>query len=482
MSLKKSYQDWHNHPKHSHAHWSSFIAISILVSLFIINQINLTYNPEYSFTVDKTEAASLTSAVLTPSDFVYQGYYDVQTYGNDTSYMAYLTHRYVNGELRFLTMTHRGVIHEFKIVDKSFGEKITVLTNQWDLSSTGALRDFQGIWFNSETNRLWVTSSADYTVYYNNAHITMMTLGNSGSITNVKKVDLTGIPEKRMYGGCQRVPSYFRTQLGGEYVCGWGGYTSLVAQAGGASIGPTMYAIPDPELVSNGGSVTPRVLLDTVTSRGERKTIPVNYFDGGDSRQHPPSRPTDPPLATADWLSPSSNGNGWMVWGDSYYNTGMWIETASKQGFVSIASLGKGYTWYCSSTLCYDDRQYEMHIWNPNRLDDGILTRPDSMTELVVPRRDGTCLWIGNVPSCNISGATYDSVSGKVYMIGFPLGPDVYTGRMYVYDVNGGGGASVPPTPTVTPVDAVVSVWSSPSAITGSSTCANNRQTRTAKR
>ena len=96
------------------------------------------------------------------------------------------------------------------------------------------------------------------------------------------------VPQKRVYGGCQAVPTSLVAQLGGPYVCGWGGYTSLVMNGGNASIGPTMYAIPDPDTIADGATSVPvRVVLDAAnaqTNRGVRKTIPLNYFDGGDTR------------------------------------------------------------------------------------------------------------------------------------------------------------------------------------------------------
>jgi hypothetical protein len=357
--------------------------------------------------------------------------------------MAYLTHRYVGSDLRFLTLNVHGVLDEISLSGKSYGDGINTITNKWDLTGTGALSNFQGLWFNAETNRLWVTSSGDYTNVFVPAHVTMMTLNDNGSVSNVKHVNIGAIPEKRVYGGCQRIPAAYRASLGGEYVCGWGGYTSLVGQAGGASMGPTMYAIPDPETFAAGGTMTVRTLLDTSgNNRGLRATIPLNYFDGGDRdasgnlRLNPTTPPTLPPSPLGSWLSPNAQGLGWFVWGDSYYNNGMWISTPTKQGFVMIAALGTGKCWYMNSTLHFDGRTQELHIWDPAKLANGPLTRPDSMSELVIPGRViGS--WEGNVPQRNISGATFDPYSSRMYLVSYPDGPSIYTGRLYVYQVNG---------------------------------------------
>jgi len=179
------------------------------------------------------------------------------------------------------------------------------------------------------------------------------------------------------------------------------------------------------------------VLLDAAPgTRGVRRTLPINYFDGGDPRPNPSSPPTVPPLTSANWLSPAADGVGWMVWGDSYYNNAVWINGPNKQGFVAIAALGKGKVWYQESTLHFDDRQYELHIWDAASLTRGPATRPTSMTELIVPRGINPLTWDGDVTSANISGVTFDSTTSRLYAVGFPLGSDVYTGRLYVYSVN----------------------------------------------
>src|SRR5690606_18938132 len=105
---------------------------------------------------------------------------------------------------------------------------------------------FHGIWYEQAKNRLWITSATDYTNETIPARVTLVELGDGGSVRLLKQFFLDK-PAKRVYGGCQAVPASLVAQIGGPYVCGWGGYTSLVMQGGGASIGPTMYAIPDPD-------------------------------------------------------------------------------------------------------------------------------------------------------------------------------------------------------------------------------------------
>lgn len=390
-------------------------------------------------------AAPAFAQVLKPSDVAYQGYYDIQTFGNNTSFMRDLTVRYVNGQQRFLTLTHTGVLQEF-VLPGSFGQKITAVMRSWSLPD---LKAHNGIWFEQSKNRLWIVSSEDYTTTYTQAHVTLVTLNDNGTVSVIGRWNLANVPEKRVYGGCQ--PSPVST---GKYVCGWGGYTSLVAQGGGASMGPTMYEIDEPTSLASGGTLAVRTLLDASSSRGVRKTLPVNYFDGGDPRANPPTRPTIAPVVTAQWLSPNAQGQGWMVWGDSYYNTGMLIPG---RGFAMVMAGCKGSCWYQSSNLEYDGRQFELHIWDPSTLTQGPLTRPTSMTELQLPfgagmtSEGGKYKWGGNTATGNISGATYDATTQRIYMAGYPLGSDIYTGRIYVFQLTSGTSQPAPQGDSVAP-------------------------------
>lgn len=359
----------------------------------------------------------------------YEGYLEVRTNGNDSTWGQALTHRYVDGELRLLTIVLGGRLHEFRVAGAKPGSVVTEASATWDLGPTDALNNFNGIWFEQAKNRLWITSAEDYTSENHQARVTLVALGADGKAVRLKTFRLN-VPAKRVYGGCNAVPASLVAQMGGPYVCGWGGYTSLVEQGGGASIGPTMYAIPDPDTIADGATARARTILDASGNRGVRRTIPVNYFDGGDTRQNPPTRPTSPPARSANWLSPAKDGLGWMVWGDSYYNTGTWIGTT----YVAVASLCKGSCWYQSSTLAFDGRQFELHAWNGAGLGKDRLRRPDAMFEMNLPRGNER-VWGGNIPTGNIGGATYDETTGRLFMLGFPLGSDDYTGRLYSFVV-----------------------------------------------
>ena len=88
-----------------------------------------------------TRAQSQT--VLQPSDVVYEGFRNVQPNGPSSTYGKALTHRYVNGDLRFLTLSHDGTLMEFSIGSTGIGGTIGSTTATWQLPD-GMVDDFTG--------------------------------------------------------------------------------------------------------------------------------------------------------------------------------------------------------------------------------------------------------------------------------------------------------------------------------------------------
>jgi hypothetical protein len=206
-----------------------------------------------------------------------------------------------------------------------------------------------------------------------------------------------------------------------------------------------MYGIREPTTAPSGTNLTAVTILDVhhpnpknasdKETRGARVTIPQNYYDGGSNETNGPNepRPSYPPLPGARSLSPRPDGNGWMVWGDSYFNTGMTVPG----GFMAIASVCKGKCWYATSTLHSDSRQFELHYWPSAALDAtgaNPWREPATMTELVVPAGRQFGPVNGNGLSCNLEAAFV--TNGKMYAVGWALGPDGYTNRVFVWTLN----------------------------------------------
>ena len=358
-----------------------------------------------------TPGRAQSPTLLTPDDFTYQGAYMVALNGDNSTYGQGLASRHVNGELRFLHLALNGRLDEFRL-PAALGGKVSTPIRSWDLRHTGALDDLDGIWFEDGKNRLWITSATDYTSDYEAAHIYTMTLNDNGTVANLRSMRLKNIPERRVYGGVQPSPI-----PGCAYVAGWGGYTSLVMNAGNASVGPTMYCVPEPESVASGATVSAKVVLDAAdyqSHRGVRKTLPLNYYDGGDPRPNPATPPTSLPEKSAGWLSPNKQGLGWMVMSDSYYNTGMWIDTGAKRGFVMVLSACGGKCYYMSSSVWSEKRVFEWHIFDPAKLGSNPRLTPASMAEFTLPDRSPDPM-SGNTTVRNIGAATY--ADGSIYLI-----------------------------------------------------------------
>src|SRR3989338_2949227 len=98
MGLKQSYEDWHNHPKHPHVHWATFISISVIAVFFITNQINLTYNPDFGLGVQTTEAQALPTRLIQQADLIHQGSFTLPDTLNTVGNIGF---GYVQGRLAF---------------------------------------------------------------------------------------------------------------------------------------------------------------------------------------------------------------------------------------------------------------------------------------------------------------------------------------------------------------------------------------------
>jgi hypothetical protein len=396
--------------------------------------------------------------------FTYLGYYDVAIAGGDNVYGQGLTHRYVDGDLRFLTLEYPGVLKEWSIAGLQFGDAVSMPTNRWPEIWNGPMGmsgHFFGLWWEEAARRLWTVQAIDYNAKVEPVRLFTRTLNDDGTIASLHgPVGLQGLNAKHVYGGVQAVPLWFQQQYRtGAYVCGWGGYTSLLLQGGGASLGPTMYAIPDPSDYDASTEIPARAvttLMDcssgtgssdwyssgqpTNFDRGVRLTDPINYFEGGDRRHNPSSAPTGPPEPDAHWLSPAPDGLGRWVWGDSYYNTGCWIDTPDLHAFVAVASLGAGKCWYGTSTLHFDRRVFELHVFDPVHLGEAAQGRrpawnvkPVKIIQLALDPL-GFPPPAGNSPQRNVAGATFDSASGRLYLHGRDV--DGKKGRLYVYAVH----------------------------------------------
>ena len=408
--------------------------------------------------------------ILSAADFTYLGYYDQILVGANSPYVQALAHRYVNGELRFLTIENGGPaawLYEWTVTGLNFGGATAAVSNNWltpwnnDQNING---NYFGLWWDEAGNRLWSTHTIDYgsPIDYYPTNIYTRTLNADGSVSNVKHVSLAGISSKRAFGGACAVPLWFQQKyLVGPYAVGFGGYTSLMAQASTCSMGSALFALGDPATAANHADVPFTTLADHIggvsdtdwystgkpnaKERGLRLNVPINYMDKGDPRQNPTTAPTVPPVPDAQWLSPAPDGVARWTWGDNYWNTLNWIDGPTKQGVIAVGTFLTGKCWYGNAHLNADGKAFELHVFDPAHLGEVALgtrqpwqVQPVAMIPLTLPGLGSNESPGGPVQSA--CGATYDPIGKRLYILGASAGETEPSGahrnRLYVYQVN----------------------------------------------
>jgi hypothetical protein len=388
-------------------------AIFLAMIIAIVPEISLAQSKE---AVEKPSPADDQRRLLETGDFVYEGSYAMR--GTDDVFGQGLTHRYVDGKLRLIYLTHAGGQPNLNMpveieLPSQFGSPV-ILVNDWPhyrdfwISWSNAI-SHSSLWWEESEQRLWSTSGFDYpqggipldatAVIYTRR----LPAGGGACFDHSGWFGVEGIGQRAMWGKVQRVPEWYQKEHGvGPYISLSGGYSSLMAQGLGPSLGPFFVFLPslhdnykpmksyvdrynvpakDVKIVADMRYGTRNADWYSVGfekrsfDRGVRVTPVENYFDAGDKRINPSSAPTGPPEKTAGWLSPPNvvskdpDGYGRWTWGDSYRDTGNWIDnqegTQAKHGIVLLASLNKGRCWYQSSDLTADSSAIELHIFDP---------------------------------------------------------------------------------------------------------------------
>jgi hypothetical protein len=393
-----------------------------------------------------TKAAPVQASklLLRQGDFRYKGYYKVQRNGDynqlaELEYGQGFTHRYVNGQLRFLTFSFFGNgsggghhLIEFA-APASLGGTVTTRTNHWPdiMGGTGLGTGngvWMGLWYEQAQNRLWTTWAIDYPndvqAQYTKS-LVVRTLNDDGTVSNVAGPwGLAGVQQRRVYGGVTAIPLWFQALYGvAPYAVGWGGYASRMGL--GVSMGPTFYAIPEPTGYAAGDIPTGafKTLMDH--SGG---TLGADWYAAG----HPTS--FDRGVRNGDvindydkpyWQSPAPDGLGRWTWGDSNWNTGCWVETPTRFGFITVPKLCNGRTWYQTSTLHCERQSAEIQVFDPRELGEVALgarpswkTYPASRWEITNDCTPFGLMWgrSGNGPDGGPAGATYDSTTRTLYV------------------------------------------------------------------
>lgn len=396
------------------------------------------------------------AGLLTPSDFVYLGSYDVQTNGDFTNLAQGLAGRNVGGDFRLLSFQHGfgGRLDELSLAGRAFGSLITTPTRTWsNIGGFGVAGDHKGFFYDEAMQRLWTNACQSYTADLIPTQIYTRTLNDNGTVSNLRgPISLHGVGAKQVFGGAAAIPSWFQQQYGvGPYCVGWGGGTSLILQGGNASIGPVLLAMPDPAGYADGATVPIgpfRTIMNFVPGdqhRGVRVTTPQNYLDapdwgGGPNPTMPPNVPVPP---GGQWSTIRPDGKSWWTQTDSYWNTGVWIDTSTKRGFVTILTGWGGKVYYMNSDVHCDKMQFELHIFDPMRFAEVLAgtravydVEPAHLVELNLPGLSNQGPRGSLTPGMSAGGAVYDPIGKRFYIIGLGINRFTTTNRIYVFQVN----------------------------------------------
>jgi hypothetical protein len=421
-----------------------FKTLCLFISLSI-----LTFQSRLPIRVTTTTTTG--TQVLAASDFSLLGYYDLQPYSLDTPFNQGLSSRYVSGDFRILTIDKNDALYEMSLAGHAYGDLISAVTNSWPgLMADNSSGAHWGIWWEEASARLWTTDAVDYTDVVEPTDIEYVTLNSNGTISNrrgpYQLFENSGnIPRKRVYGAVQAVPTWFQTAYGvGPYVAGFGGYTSLMAQGGTASLGLTAYAFADPTGQAANANITAKTMADHAsgsaitdwyatapTTKDRTRSIvqPTNQFDIDSG--------------TFYWTSPAPDGYGRWTWGASYNNTCQWIEGPNKRGLACVATLCTGTCYYFSSNLNWDGKTYEFHVYDVASLGavaqgsaNAWNVQPASMASMTLSGMGTGGQGGGTAPAPNVViGATYDATTHRYYLLGTSGGGGPVN-RLYVYAVD----------------------------------------------
>ena len=402
--------------------------------------------------------------LLSPSDFTYVGSYPFSA-DNQATFGMGLTCRRVKGQLRFLTTAYSGKgdvashLIEFALPE-TVGQGINKLTNRWPnilVASAFSQRRRRGpIWLlvgrpggrqravvddalhrlpgrqgdQEHTGRRSPDSERRWHHFQPQGRVRVRR-GRPASHLRRRPADSEMVPRQ-----VRREPA-LRRRLGWIHESDVQGLVP--------SLGLMVLAIPDVTTYQANSVIQTKdfkILADhrsgtsngrdwyasknpSTFDRGQRNADVVNYFDGGDNRSNPKSAPSAPPIKGAQWLSPAPDGFGRFVWGDSFYNTGCWIDGPNKGGFIVVGSFAKGKAFYQGSTLHNKGRHAELQIfdpedfgkvlqkkknpWNVQPTASKLLTKDLSSLDLLFPNS-------GNNPSGAVAGATFDATTGMLYL------------------------------------------------------------------
>lgn len=289
-------------------------------------------------------------SVLVQSDFTYLGSFKMPTSAGGYSTGSYsrgLTHRYLDGALRFFTTVTQagGVIPRvYEVNYPGYGAlpggapTASVLTFWGDIYGDKRVADdahpdgtkwTYGLFWDSVDSRLYWNYGYDYDDVGSNPCFGYSTLNDGTGVATAVAAYRMGNANKMYRFGITPIPAYFANgYCGGKRLgIGFGQYCSVMA--GTISIGPALAAIAPPSGAHLSQIPAP---------------VPLINFPLGSAL---PARRTDGYTDQLSYHDPVG-GVGYWQWMDFLYQSAYWIDTPTKHGFVFSTCM-------CMGTVSYHD-------------------------------------------------------------------------------------------------------------------------------
>jgi hypothetical protein len=358
--------------------------------------------------------ASGPKRLIEPSDFSYLGCFKIPTAvpnGGDTTWGSGLTHRYVNGQLRFIFSAWNGPLYEVSAPGLGALPKVAptaAVVRAWD--AAGVLPgQLLGIFWDEIDQRLyWSGGSLYNTTSPYDPVVGFSTLnGSTGAVTKRGPWGLNNYSCKMAMGGVLAIPEWFANSYcqGRRLGAGFGGYFSILA-VGPISFGPSLTAFSPGALdaATQGTSIahTPLVGYPNLAPSRCRRDPDYHSDFGGD-------------------INPV-NGVGYWTWADWLYQAGTWIDTPTKSGLLFLPTLGNGRVWYETSTLHAARGSHAWYIYDPLSVAEVAKGQPQWQPQ---PARQTLVQYPGvtyplagwaDGPHELLNGVSYDSAAQRLYV------------------------------------------------------------------
>ncbi|MES2315756.1 MAG: dockerin type I domain-containing protein [Patescibacteria group bacterium] len=366
MSIEQTYYEWHQDPKHHQVHWSIFLAVAVLVTVFLVGQISLTYNPkqaEAATSLLKTSDLTCAGMFITPW-VQYQGY---------TSYYP-MTMRYENGNRHYFMYDGTGHIVEFPEPTLSPCNTSLAGANRAHMESWGGdwgafpvseAQDYIpgngnastgafGLLYDDTINQLVLNWTGTYSNSGYRNTFAAATLNSTNHTLNVQ--GCWGLNNRNtLYTGGLTVnipPSFANTYLPGAH---WAvGVAGPLGQAAQDSYGPTLIAIPQPTpnpCAPHTNNLIPllKVLAEyPANGIGPTCFIPNSTGIYGCTPTQPPTPPY-PAQMSFNQYSNTTYPEGWTPYaGHGWYTFGTagsigWYDDGIKGGVVVPTEVMEGW-------------------------------------------------------------------------------------------------------------------------------------------